>query len=439
MNPIIMPVRNGLGLTKKAVYSCFYQSIPVEILIIDNGSTDGTNAWLHSIWASTIHGLWQDNVSVSKCWNHGLKVAFSYSDHCLVVNNDIELQPNTYERLLVHGGEFVTGVGVREWPATMQFNSLDAMKTVEGQEALDKVKISHFLRKGYNITGIVHVGANDGYEVQWYRKLGISPILCFEPLPLAIELFKNKYSEYKNVFLQEYALGEKDETGSLSIAPNDGQGSSFLIDPKANWNLNTIDREVHRFDKLFNMGDTKFYNCLVVDTQGMELQVLKGFGKLLDQFDYLNIECSEVPLYEGEAPASEVIAYLKERGFSQDTPTEPHNDIMFIRHPALRETRHPDFSCFLIRKSAYERVGPFPDEYEGAFFEDNCWHARAHKAGVKCVSIDVPFLHHGSATIKNMNPVEQARLKQKIERNRERFHGEFGCYPATKEYDELFT
>jgi len=36
------------------------------------------------------------------------------------------------------------------------------------EEAQDRVKIGHFTRKGYKIRGVVHVGANDGFEIQFY-------------------------------------------------------------------------------------------------------------------------------------------------------------------------------------------------------------------------------------------------------------------------------
>jgi hypothetical protein len=73
------------------------------------------------------------------------------------------------------------------------------------------------------------------------------------------------------------------------------------------------------------------YDCLVVDTQGTELDVLKGMGHMLQNFKMLNIECSEEAVYDGEANAQEVIDYLLSRGFKQDSPIEPHNDIMFIK------------------------------------------------------------------------------------------------------------
>ena len=93
--------------------------------------------------------------------------------------------------------------------------------------------------------------------------------------------------------------------------------------------MTTFEKLVYLFSDIIELKD---YNCLVVDVQGMELQVLKGFGPHLDGMDCLNIECSEVPIYGGEAPASEVVAWLGERGFEAISPIEPHNDVLFVKN-----------------------------------------------------------------------------------------------------------
>jgi hypothetical protein len=52
-----------------------------------------------------------------------------------------------------------------------------------------------------------------------------------------------------------------------------------------------------------------------IDVQGYELEVLKGIKSLIDEFDYIYVECSFVELYEGQALADEVIAYLTNYSF----------------------------------------------------------------------------------------------------------------------------
>jgi len=56
-------------------------------------------------------------------------------------------------------------------------------------------------------------------------------------------------------------------------------------------------------------------NLLKIDVQGFELEVLKSAETLLPLFDWVYVECSYVPLYEGQALANEIISYLEACGF----------------------------------------------------------------------------------------------------------------------------
>jgi len=100
---------------------------------------------------------------------------------------------------------------------------------------------------------------------------------------------------------------------------------------------------------------------------------------------------------------------------------------------------HPDFSCFLIKLSAWQAIGGFDENCIGAFYEDNCAHVEMHRRGIKAVCLSIPFLHHGSATIKSADKREKLRIEQNAAHNREYFFSKYGCLPGTPEYDQLFT
>lgn len=99
---------------------------------------------------------------------------------------------------------------------------------------------------------------------------------------------------------------------------------------------------------------------------------------------------------------------------------------------------HPDFSCYLIRKECWEKVGKFDECFDVAFYEDNSYHVRMHRAGVNAYCIGVPFLHHASGTIKSATPEEVVRIADAAGSNKQKFFEMYGCYPATPEYDALF-
>jgi len=99
---------------------------------------------------------------------------------------------------------------------------------------------------------------------------------------------------------------------------------------------------------------------------------------------------------------------------------------------------HPDFSCYLIRREAWEKVGMFDENFEGAYCEDSDYHCRLHMAGITAYCIDYPFYHVGSGTIKNVGDREAREIHERAERNREYFKEKWGFKVGSKEYYEFF-
>lgn len=241
--PIILVARNGLPLTKRAIRSAQAQDVPVEILVVDNASTDGTINWLQTKKITTIFTLQQ--WALAKCWNVALEALWKVGHKAaLVINSDVELRSDTVRQLLRHGGEFVTAVSVNQ-----------------------------------------------------PEQVGI-------PSPMMPD----------------------------------------WVDPLIN-----------------NSG---------------------------------------LPLWD-------------------DRP-------------------RPDFSCFLIRKSVTDKVGWFDEKFYPAWHEDNDMHVRMHRAGIKAVCIDLPFLHLGAATMKRAEGREKDRLHRGFLASRERFRQKYGCISGTPEYEALF-
>lgn len=204
------------------------------------------------------------------------------------------------------------------------------------EEAQHRVKISHFTRQGFPITGVVHVGANSGYEIQFYFGLGAHKVMAFEPLNECLVTLHEDWDKDGRVRIYPCGLSDERIDMALNVSKGDGQGSTFLeeISGPYEW-IDNRPMQVFRFDRLTDVVagevDLSDYNTLVVDTQGMELNVLRGFGELLKGFSFLNIECSRKSLYVGGVDADAVIKYLDEMGFYQNSPTQDHDDIMFIK------------------------------------------------------------------------------------------------------------
>ena len=99
---------------------------------------------------------------------------------------------------------------------------------------------------------------------------------------------------------------------------------------------------------------------------------------------------------------------------------------------------NPDYSCFLIQKWAHDAV-PFDENYLIAFGEDAAHHVMMHRKGIHAMCISLPFLHHGSQTIKRCDEIERRAIGKQADLNRELFFQTFGKRIGTKSYDDLFT
>jgi FkbM family methyltransferase len=208
---------------------------------------------------------------------------------------------------------------------------------------IQPAKVTHFTQQGFTLTGIIHAGMNDGEEVYSYKDLGIKNIIGFEPLPFAAQKARDEHG----VYVSELALSDKTGVTELIVTKGDGKGSS-IFEPileseevKKNWVDNGIivdhiKIQTTRFDEwVEHQPKDKFdianFNCLVLDTQGNEWEVLHGCGKYLQEFSFLSIELSSTPVYEGEHSAQEVCDWLAEQGFTQDSEIQSHNDVFFIK------------------------------------------------------------------------------------------------------------
>jgi len=98
---------------------------------------------------------------------------------------------------------------------------------------------------------------------------------------------------------------------------------------------------------------------------------------------------------------------------------------------------HPDFSCFLIRRECWEKVGPF-DERMVSYAGDCDYHVRAHRLGVPLMKACVPYNHERSSTMKNASIDERVKLHEQAHRDREVFKSLYGCLPGTPAYEKLF-
>lgn len=73
---VVIPTFNRRTLVERAVRSVLAQTHPVdEIIVVDDGSTDGTAEHLEATFGGRVRVVWQENRGVSSARNHGLRLA----------------------------------------------------------------------------------------------------------------------------------------------------------------------------------------------------------------------------------------------------------------------------------------------------------------------------------------------------------------------------
>lgn len=171
---------------------------------------------------------------------------------------------------------------------------------------------------------VIDVGANVGQYSLKLRKYGYQgDIYSFEPIITTFNLLEENSKQDNKWHIQNFALGANNGQESINISQNTESSSIFNINeihtqnaPKAKY----IGKEtitIKKLDDIFpEICSNKKGIFLKIDTQGYEMEVLKGAEKSLEKITGLQIEMSLIKLYENEILFDEIISYLKSRKFN---------------------------------------------------------------------------------------------------------------------------
>lgn len=102
--------------------------------------------------------------------------------------------------------------------------------------------------------------------------------------------------------------------------------------------------------------------------------------------------------------------------------------------PNFDQRGGPDFSCFLIARACHERFR-FDESYIPAFVEDIDYHRRLMLAGEgqRIFSVNLPYLHLASQTLKTLPDAESDRIRRQIETHSRAYHQRKWGGPANQE------
>ena len=169
-----------------------------------------------------------------------------------------------------------------------------------------------------DIKTVVDVGASRGQFASFAaHRFPEAQLICFEPLPDARAVLKNVVAGRATIHAA--AVGATAGTATLNVSGQDDSSSLLPIGHRQIEEFPGTEASTTLEVRVEVLSDLDLVSLhgprlLKIDVQGFELDVLKGAGANLDLFDQAFVECSFVELYDGQALADEVIAFLLARG-----------------------------------------------------------------------------------------------------------------------------
>jgi FkbM family methyltransferase len=173
----------------------------------------------------------------------------------------------------------------------------------------------------YEVDGVIDVGANRGQYARGLREAGYEgPILSFEPVPEAFgELAAMSQHDAR---WEARNVGVADEPGTLTMNVAASSSVSSFLTPTAEYTSVYSGMEVQRHEQVtvvsLDTVEISFQRpFLKTDTQGFDLRVLDGARRLLsDRVVGVQVELSVIPIYEEMPDFLEVIALMRQWGFT---------------------------------------------------------------------------------------------------------------------------
>ena len=173
---------------------------------------------------------------------------------------------------------------------------------------------------------VLDVGANAGQYATMLRDHGYGGwIVSFEPVPAAFAELARRAEQDSRWRALPLALGAKSERRPIAVA-DVTQLSSFRRFsehgrrqlPGASAVVSAEQVEVRTLDSVWEagLGDLgKRRAFLKIDTQGWELEVLRGAGNVLDQLAGLQLEAAVTPVYEDVPSLAQTLEHAAGLGF----------------------------------------------------------------------------------------------------------------------------
>jgi FkbM family methyltransferase len=190
------------------------------------------------------------------------------------------------------------------------------------------VHIGEFLKlnkpwlKVADVKTVIDVGAHNGeFSSAAHSVLQNARIYAFEPLPECCDKIRKTLG--KNDFLEVFQVAIGDENGSVTFWRSSFSKASSILrmsnlhQAAFPWSAENeaIEVPLKSLDDFADTLELRPKTLLKIDVQGFEDRVLRGATRILDKVDFVIVEVSVAPLYDGQAQFDSIYNMLLSSGF----------------------------------------------------------------------------------------------------------------------------
>ena len=171
--------------------------------------------------------------------------------------------------------------------------------------------IQHLISGGYNITSVFDVGANAGRWTAIYSKLLPKALFCmFEANPNQASPTLASNHRWFNAVLSS------PEVSKVEFYTISGTGDSYYKEQtKAYTSCIPITLPTTTLDKLATQHNITPPQLMKIDTQGSELDILRGAVESIKSVDILVTETAVLPYNKGAPNFNDYLSAMSELGF----------------------------------------------------------------------------------------------------------------------------
>lgn len=109
---IVLITHNRLDVTQKCIKSILDHTVGYELIVVDNGSTDGTVEWLENLRRATVIRN-KENLGVPKARNQGIRA--TRHEYIVIMDNDVVVKGGWLDELFWEMKSGADVVGIEAW------------------------------------------------------------------------------------------------------------------------------------------------------------------------------------------------------------------------------------------------------------------------------------------------------------------------------------